>query len=226
MANQRGRGRPAGPGVDPEQRRADLLDAAEEALRLHGPTASLSDMARASGYARSAVYAVFPSRPAVLAALGHRHADRLMAAMLTALGGPGPAEDRFHAMLDVLFAWAEREPSLYRALARPPDGPATGSPARPGTPGARHQAHGYGPGTLVTGLAEAIEAMLTATGTPPELAAPSAQAMLGSATAAIDWWLAAGAALPRAALVTQIGSLAWHGGAELLASWFTGPSEP
>ncbi|WP_460301716.1 TetR/AcrR family transcriptional regulator [Actinocorallia aurea] len=201
MADRRGRGRPAGPGVDPARRRADLLDAAERALRAHGPAASLSDMARASGYARSAVYAAFPDRPSLLAALGDRHADRLLAAMLTAAVAPGPAEDRFRAMLDALFAWAEAEPALYRALSHPPDGP----------------------GALLVRLAEAIEAMLADTGTAPELAAPSAQAMLGSATAAIDWWLASGATLPRAALVDQIAALAWHGGAALLGSWFAGP---
>ena len=67
---RRGRGRPAGPGVDAEQRRSDLLDAAERAIRSHGPDVGIAEVAKEAGFVRSAVYAVFPNRAAILSALG------------------------------------------------------------------------------------------------------------------------------------------------------------
>ena len=77
-SEKRGRGRPTGSRIDPEQRRTDLLDAAERAIRAKGPAVGLADVAAEAGFVRSAVYAMYPQRNALMAALGQRTAQRLL----------------------------------------------------------------------------------------------------------------------------------------------------
>jgi AcrR family transcriptional regulator len=203
-ARTRRRGRPAGPGVDAARRREELLDAAERAIEAMGTSVSLAEIARAAGYARSAVYAAFSGKAEVLAALSERHAGNILLEMFGRATAEHEPKDQFRAILDVLFAWAQERPRLYWALIRPlNEGDA-------------------GPG-LFDLLAGAIEAMLgpaqAAAGGDAELAAPGARAMMGSAIAAIEWWLRGGTVMPRDRLVGYLTDLAWHGGAGLPDGW-------
>lgn len=72
-------GRPLGSHIDARQRREDLLDAAERSLRSRGPELSLVDVARESGLTRSALYAAFPDKDALVTALAQRQAQRIVA---------------------------------------------------------------------------------------------------------------------------------------------------
>lgn len=201
----RGRGRPRGPGVDAQQRREELLDAAERAIRAKGAGVSLVDIAREAGYARSAVYAAFSGKAALLAALSERHAGLIMTEMLARASAASEPRAQFHEMLDVLFAWAQDRPRLYWTLIRPlnEDDPEPG---------------------LFDLLSGASEAMLAAVGTDAEMAAPGARAMMGSAIAAIEWWLRSGATMPRATLVGYLADLAWGGGTALPKGWLGVPA--
>ncbi|MBO2455771.1 TetR/AcrR family transcriptional regulator [Actinomadura barringtoniae] len=203
-APARGRGRPRGPGVDAARRREELLDAAERAIGAMGTSVSLAEVAREAGYARSAVYAAFSGKAEVLAALSERHAGIILLEMFGRATGEREPKSQFAAILDVLFAWAEERPQLYWALIRPLNEDDTG------------------PG-LFDLLAGAIETMLgpaqAAAGRDAEMAAPGARAMMGSAIAAIEWWLRGGTAMPRAQLVGYLSDLAWHGGAGLPDGW-------
>lgn len=207
----RGRGRPPGPGVDARQRREELLDAAERAIRAKGAGVSMNDIAVEAGYARSAVYAAFATKAAVLTALSERHAEIILCDMFTHASAKIRPRDQFQEMLDVLFAWAELHPQLYWALIRPLDEDETG------------------PG-LFDLLVGAVEAMLKPTleaeGGDTDMAAPGARSMMGSATAAIEWWLKTATAMPRLKLVSYLADLAWHGGAGLPSGWLGIPPAP
>ncbi|MHC9297401.1 TetR/AcrR family transcriptional regulator [Mycobacterium sp. LTG2003] len=190
---RRGRGRPAGPGVDVEQRRSDLLDAAERAIRANGPEVGIAEVAGEAGFVRSAVYAVFPNRAAILAALSERQAGRLLAKITKRADGSTDLRRRMELFFDVICQWMQDEPNLYRALDV-------------------HEA-----------LAGAVEAMLSASlaagGASTAAAAPWARAIVGSATVTAEWWIRS-SSMPRAELVEHLTTLCWDGGAALPFSPF------
>jgi AcrR family transcriptional regulator len=201
---KRGRGRPAGPGVDAARRRAELLDAAERAIRDNGPDVGLAEVARAAGFGRSAVYAAFPNRAALMSALSERQSQRLLAQITTRAAGSTDLRQRMWLFFDVICAWTQEDPNLYRAL----NVSAAGDPAVTG---------------IFDKLAEAVEAMLaaslTANGASVSAAAPWSRAIVGSAAVTAQWWLRH-STLPRAELVEHLTALCWDGGAALPFSPF------
>lgn len=195
---RRGRGRPAGPGVDVEQRRADLLDAAERAIRTNGPDVGIAEVAKEAGFVRSAVYAVFPNRAAILSALGERQARRLLVEIATRADGSADLRRRMSLFFDVICEWMAEDPNLYRALSK-------------------HAAGHETPG-IFDELAIAVEAMLTASlssvGADTAAAAPWARAIVGSAMVSAQWWIR-DSSMPRHELVDHLTRLCWDGGAAL-----------
>jgi AcrR family transcriptional regulator len=190
---KRGRGRPAGSRVDPALRQAELLDAAERTIQTKGASVGLAEIAAEAGFVRSAVYAAYPNREALLAALSERTAARLLADITRRAAGSTDQRQRMALFFDVICGWVATEPNLHRALSRDP---ATGVFER---------------------LAESVEAMLaTAFGADPRTpaAAPWSRAIVGSAVAAAEWWCRT-ATMTRADLVEHLTALCWDGGAAL-----------
>ncbi|ETB40116.1 TetR family transcriptional regulator, partial [Mycobacterium avium subsp. hominissuis 10-5606] len=159
-AARRRRGRPAGSRVDPDERRTALLDAAERAIRAKGPSAGLVDIAGEAGFVRSAVYAMYPGRDALLAELSRRTAQRLLGEITTRAAGSTDLRQRMALFFDVISAWMQAEPNLYRAL--------TGEPST----------------SVFEQLAGAVEQMLTTSSGSEQArraAAPWSRAIVGSA---------------------------------------------
>ncbi|WP_405163478.1 TetR/AcrR family transcriptional regulator [Nocardia sp. NBC_01499] len=200
VQQRRGRGRPTGSRVDPAVRYEELLDAAESAIREHGPQASLVEVARHAGFGRSAVYALFPSRNAMLAALSKRHVARIMTTLAERTRGADDPRERVSAFIDNLCAWIEDEPQLYRAL--------SGHALMGGD-----DEHG-----IFEELADATEQVLTKNlrelGAPTDAAAPWSRAMIGSTAAAAAWWQRT-ATMSRAELVQHLTVLSWGGGVRM-----------
>ncbi|OBG86812.1 TetR family transcriptional regulator [Mycobacterium sp. NS-7484] len=198
-AARRGRGRPAGPGVDIAQRRSDLLDAAERAIRAHGPDVGIAEVAKEAGFVRSAVYAVFPNRAAILSALGERQARRLLIEITERADGSVDLRRRMWLFFDVICGWMQDDPNLYRALGM-------------------HAASGDEMPGIFDELAAAVEAMLrlslAAGGADTAAAAPWARAIVGSAMVSAQWWIR-DSDMPRAELVEHLTTLCWDGGAAL-----------
>lgn len=92
---------------DKEERRGDLLDAAE-ALFLEHPDrmASVAEVAQAAGVAKGTVYLYFPSKEEMLLALHERHMARFFAALMNLL------EHREVAGFDEI--WATTRENLVR----------------------------------------------------------------------------------------------------------------
>ncbi|RAV09346.1 TetR/AcrR family transcriptional regulator [Mycolicibacterium sp. GF69] len=190
---KRGRGRPAGSRVDPAERQAALLDAAERAIRSKGPTVGLGDVAAEAGFVRSAVYAMFPNRDALMAALSERTAQRLLAEITRRADGSTDLRQRMSLFFDVVSGWIADEPNLYRAL--------SGDPAA----------------GVFERLAVAVEFMLAAAFASDQrapAAAPWSRAIVGSAVAAAEWWCRT-ETMPRVELVEHLTALCWDGGAAL-----------
>lgn len=163
-----------------------LLDAAERAVRAHGPNVGVSDIATGAGFVRSAVYAMFPNRDALLAALSKRTAQRLVTEISGRADGSTDLRQRMALFFDVLCGWIAAEPSLYRALSAPAST------------------------SVFEELAGAVEYMLTSSfdADDPRMAAaaPWARAIVGSAVAAAEWWRRT-ATMSRAELVEHLTAL-------------------
>ncbi|MEO9328913.1 TetR/AcrR family transcriptional regulator [Gordonia aurantiaca] len=189
---RRGRGRPPGPPVDIAARREQLLDAAEAAIRRSGAAVGLAEVAREAGLTRSAVYAAFADRDAVLAALAARHARRIVERLAGVIEGiPDPAEQT-RAAIDILAAWFDDEPELAPLLA-----------------GRLDQAGGRS-GAIVTSVADTLRAGFRARGADDSPADSWAHALVGAVSSAVTWW-SRSHAIPRETLVDHLHRLIWSG---------------
>lgn len=95
-------------------RREQLLTEAAELFRRRGFTdVSMEDIGKAAGIAGPSVYRHFPSKAALLAAIGRRAGDRLMLAADQALRASAPADER-----EALRRLAD---SYVRTLTGPPE---------------------------------------------------------------------------------------------------------
>jgi AcrR family transcriptional regulator len=170
-----------------------LLDAAERAIRQKGPAAGLMDIAAEAGFVRSAVYAMFPNREALIGALSDRTAQRLLGEITRRADGSTDLRQRMALFFTVICEWIAEEPDLHRALA---SDPANGVFER---------------------LAAAVEFMLAAAsadGAGARAAAPWARAIVGSAVSAAEWWCRT-RTLALSELVEDLTALCWEGGAAL-----------
>ncbi|MFT3901266.1 MAG: TetR/AcrR family transcriptional regulator [Gordonia sp. (in: high G+C Gram-positive bacteria)] len=190
---RRRRGRPPGPPVDPAQRREELLDAAEAVLREQGPDAGLADVAAAAGLTRSAVYASFADRNAVLSALATRHAARLVGRLVDIVGGISDPAEQTRASIDILAAWFEDEPELSQALA---------GHLLPTTPAAG--------GMVVDTIAAILAEGFRSRGSDDAPAQTWARALIGAVSSTIGWWSTT-RTISRDEVVDHLFLLVWSG---------------
>ncbi|MFI5776417.1 TetR/AcrR family transcriptional regulator [Nocardia sp. NPDC051570] len=112
----RPRGRPPGPPLDPALRRAEILDATERVVARTGTPLTIAEVAAEAGYARTAVYAVFPDLPALVDALAERHMEGLIAASDAILAQPLPGRDLLRALVQLICDFVDGNPNLHHLL--------------------------------------------------------------------------------------------------------------
>ncbi|WP_280386025.1 TetR/AcrR family transcriptional regulator [Nocardia wallacei] len=112
----RPRGRPPGPPPDPGRRRAEILDAAERVIERAGTRMTIAQVAAEAGYARTAVYAVFPDLPALIDALAQRHMENIIAAADAVLAQPLPARRLLLAVVRLMCDFVESNPNLHHVM--------------------------------------------------------------------------------------------------------------
>ncbi|MEV5650735.1 TetR/AcrR family transcriptional regulator [Nocardia sp. NPDC052254] len=109
-------GRPPGPPRDPGLRRAEILDAAERVIATSGPRMSIAQVAAEAGYARTAVYAVFPDLPTLIDALAQRHMNAIIAAADELLAEPLPARLLLRSVVSLMCDFVDGNPNLHHVL--------------------------------------------------------------------------------------------------------------
>jgi AcrR family transcriptional regulator len=92
--------------LDPEEKRARLLAAAGEVFAHDGLDAPMPAVAAAAGIGMGSVYRQFPSKRDLLAALVVERLEEVCAGAEAALAS---SEDRWSALIGVLWALAERQ---------------------------------------------------------------------------------------------------------------------
>ncbi|GAC58385.1 putative TetR family transcriptional regulator [Gordonia hirsuta DSM 44140 = NBRC 16056] len=178
--------------MDPAARRELLLDAAEEAIAASGAQMTLTQVAALAGLTRSAVYAAFADREALLSALARRHSEAIVARLQAAATLDASPREQTRAAVDILAAWFEENPELARLLDQRGEG-------------AAHQ-ESYG-AAAVTAV---LEAGFTARGLDPAPAATWAQGLIGAVSSAVRWWMRT-QTVTREELVDHLTTLIWSG---------------
>lgn len=182
-------GRPRGPRVDPAVRREELLDAAEAAIRKHGPDVSMQELADVAGVTRPILYDHFGDRAGVADALVARFAAELVPSIAAVFEETAPLRESVAKGINLFCMFVEKEPELFRFFL---------------------EASGPEPGRMDTALgtmfASSFSASLFAVGRDPAMGEVWGHALPGAVFSAVAWW-SANRTMPRKTLVGHLTSL-------------------
>jgi AcrR family transcriptional regulator len=187
----------------PEQRRCELLDAADRVVLREGPGASMNAIAAEAGITKPILYRHFGDKEGLYAALAKRHIDALLDSLRAALDAPAERRRRLEATLDTYLAAIEARPQVYRFLMHPAE---AGSQAEGGFDVGRHSAPLLR--RLGEEMAKVIEERLDLGPDGQRLARVWGHGIVGMMHAAGDWWLGE-QPCSRADLVHSLADLLW-----------------
>jgi AcrR family transcriptional regulator len=183
-------GRPPGPTPDRAERREELLDAAVAAIAQHGPTASMQQIADASGFSRPIFYDHFTDRAGLADAVLGRYASVFSGHIEQGFAAEQSLIDAVVAGFDAFCDFAEHNENLYRFLRIA----ATSAPAESALDDVAG-AH----------LGELVSAHLAERGLDPAMGETWGRGLLAMALGTSEWWLAT-RAIPRESLTEQLRS--------------------
>ncbi|MEV2209704.1 TetR/AcrR family transcriptional regulator, partial [Streptomyces sp. NPDC047970] len=109
-----------------EERRRELLEAAERVVLRDGPGASMNAIAAEAGITKPILYRHFGDKGGLYRALAKRHTDALLRALQIAVDTPGDRRRQVAGTLDTYLAAIEARPQVYRFLMHPADDGAAG----------------------------------------------------------------------------------------------------
>ncbi|MFD9035159.1 TetR family transcriptional regulator [Streptomyces sp. NPDC059567] len=104
-----------------DQRRRELLEAADRVVLRDGPKASMNAIAAEAGITKPILYRHFGDKGGLYRALATRHTDALLSALRAALDAPADRRRRVESTLDTYLASIEAMPQVYRFLMHPAD---------------------------------------------------------------------------------------------------------
>jgi AcrR family transcriptional regulator len=100
----------------PQQRREQLLEAADRVVQREGSAASMNLIAAEAGITKPILYRHFGDKGGLYRSLAARHIDALLARLRSALVTRGGLAARTRATIDAYLAAIEEEPQVYRFL--------------------------------------------------------------------------------------------------------------
>jgi AcrR family transcriptional regulator len=182
-------GRPPGPRRDPAERRDELLDACERAIRALGPDASMAELAAEAGVSRPILYDHFGDRAGIAAALVRRYTANLGDALAPVMDRAEPFGQLLRDGILVFCAFVDREPALWRFLQSAPP--------------THDESIEFRVGQL---LSDALAGALTRAGADASVAPVWAAAIIGAVFLAAESWSTT-RPIPRRTLVDQLATL-------------------
>jgi AcrR family transcriptional regulator len=186
-----------------EQRRRQLLEAAERVVLRDGPRASMNAIAAEAGITKPILYRHFGDKGGLYRALAKRHTDALLSALRAALDAPAERRKRVEATLDTYLAAIEANPQVYRFLMHPAEDP---PPLDQSFDTGRHSAPLLR--RLGEELARVIEERIDLGENGQQLARIWGHGIVGMMHAAGDWWLG-DRPCSRHELVSTMADLLW-----------------
>jgi AcrR family transcriptional regulator len=190
-------GRPRGPRRDRDERRGELLDAAERAIRRIGPKASMDEIAAEAGITKPILYSHFGDKAGLITALAGRVAGQLNRAVSDALSRTGEPSEVVSSTIEAFCTFIEEEPELYRFLVQT----------------AKHSTTPSGPRLMTdigSEIAVALGSGLRRAGADSGAAEPWAYAIVGMTFAGAGWWLER-RSMSKDDLVGYLSQLLWSG---------------
>lgn len=182
-----------------EQRRAELVASAIEAIREHGPDLGMDAFARHAGVSKPVLYRYFTDKSKLWLAVGQEAAAMLIADIVPAVAAVRAERDVVNAAIDAYLAYIENDQHLYRFVVHP-------SGIERGTDLVAEVVD-----TLATNLARIVGDRLRDVGLDTGPALPWAWGIVGYVQSAGDWWLRQGQPISRPALSEYLTSLLWGG---------------
>ena len=190
-------------GSATEQRRQELLEAADKVVLRDGPGASMNAIAAEAGITKPILYRHFGDKGGLYRALAVRHTDALLDALRAALDAPRERRERVEATLDTYLAAIEARPQVYRFLMHPAEDSPSGDR---GFDVGQHSAPLLR--RLGEELAQVIAERVDLGPESEELARVWGHGIVGMMHAAGDWWLR-DRPCDRAQLVRHLADLLW-----------------
>jgi AcrR family transcriptional regulator len=183
-----------------EQRRAELVESAIEAIRERGAGVSVAGIAAAAGVTKPVLYRHFTDRADLQRAVSERAAKMLLDRLMPELASRRDPIERIRAIVDAFLAAVEDEPELWRFVVHSPGGEHEA--------GADVVAHNLAliAGMLTARLVEELRARRRDAGG----AEAWAYGIAGMVYTAGDWWLQR-RTMTRAALTDYLTQLIWGG---------------
>jgi AcrR family transcriptional regulator len=181
------------------ERRAEMVQAAMEAVRTHGPGVSVAELAAAAGITKPVLYRHFTDRADLQRAVGEKAAEMLLGRMAPEFDSNREPAQLIRGVIDAFLAGIEAEPQLWRFVVHHPIERETGAEI---VEDARQQ--------IARMLAMIIGERLRALGLDSGGAEAWAQGLVGMVQSAGDWWLER-RTMSRAALTDYLTTLIWGG---------------
>ena len=176
-----------------EARRRELVEAAVEAIRTHGPGVGMEEIAAQAGVSKPILYRHFTDRADLWGAVGQLVTDELLAATSSALVVDRPPREMIAAVVDTYLALIENDTEIYRFVVH-------GSFAGRGISSDLVHAH---MALVASEVARVLGDRLRAAGGDTRGAEPWAHGIVGMVQAAADWWIDR-RSMSRAALVDHL----------------------
>jgi AcrR family transcriptional regulator len=186
-----------------ESRRSDLIDAAIVAVRDHGESVGMEQIAAVAGTSKPVIYRYFTDKADLYRAIGQRMERHLLDMIATALDGESDVREKLRAGVDAYLRVLDETPALYRFFV-----------SGAGDDKLLNESMAL-IGELIT---RELRADLAAKGVHPDAATPWSSAIVGFVRAAGDWWLANRELMDRPQLAEYLSALLWGGAASLYAS--------
>jgi AcrR family transcriptional regulator len=190
------------------QRREELLDAADRAVRTHGHGVSMDAIAAEAGITKPVLYRHFGDREGLFAAVASRHALRLVHELRTALAAQEHPRERIRTTMDTYLGFLERDPELHRFATRVAR---SGRPVTDGEAVARHTPMDDALGAVCDQVIAAVQRELTGARLDPAPARTWGEGMVGMVKLVGDRWLDDDDAPAREVLVGRLTDLLWSG---------------
>jgi AcrR family transcriptional regulator len=185
-------------GARRAQRRADLVQAAIQAVRRIGAAVSVADIAAAAGITKPILYRHFTDRADLQAAVGEQAAAVLLARVSDELGRDRSPVEQTRAVIDVVLACVEEDPELWRFVthrsARSVDAPIVD----------------HLRGRIAQLLATVLRDEMRLRGLDSGGVEVWAHGLVGMVHSTAEWWLDH-RTISRATLADDLAALAWSG---------------
>lgn len=188
------------------ERRAEMVQAAMNAVRRGGPGVSVAEIAAAAGITKPVLYRHFTDRADLQRAVGEQAAGLLFARIAPELQHEREPVEQIRGIVDAFLAGIEAEPELWRFVVHHPVERAAGAEI---VEDVRARIAGM--------LASLIGDRLRELGIDAGGAEAWAQGLVGMVESAGDWWLER-RTMSRAALTGYLTTLIWGGMSGVVAS--------